>query len=386
MNELKHTGYYSTEAADLTAFRAVVEDNCTAGDVPHAAEVVKNIPVYQASDLDLVNPAARQSVMAEWANVLLNGSGVLAVRGAYADTSSIDAATDIFHNIIASEAAAGGGADHFAAAGSNARIWNVVEKLCHASPEVFARYFGNLAISAVCEAWLGPGYQMTAQVNLVRPGGAAQTCHRDYHLGFMTPEQAAKFPAHIHRLSPLLTLQGAIAHVDMPVESGPTKLLPFSQRYDAGYMAYTRADFADYFDANCVQVPLSKGDALFFSPALFHAAGSNFSQYINRMANLIQISSPMGIAMESMDRAAMSRKLFGALRGMDDLSKDEVAAAIAACADGYAFPTSLDRDPPVGGLAPATMADLMHHALEESWSEAQLNDALSAQSQRRWGH
>lgn len=32
----------------------------------------------------------------------------------------------------------------------------------------------------VSEAWLGPGYQLTAQVNVVRPGGKAQEPHRDY--------------------------------------------------------------------------------------------------------------------------------------------------------------------------------------------------------------
>ena len=32
------------------------------------------------------------------------------------------------------------------------------------------------------------------------------------------------------RLSPLLTLQGAVAHVDMPLESGPTLYLPHSRR------------------------------------------------------------------------------------------------------------------------------------------------------------
>ena len=49
-------------------------------------------------------------------------------------------------------------------------------------------------------------------------------------------------------MSALLTLQGAVAHTDMPVESGPTKLLPFSQRYPQGYVAWRRADFRAYFE------------------------------------------------------------------------------------------------------------------------------------------
>ena len=31
-----------------------------------------------------------------------------------------------------------------------------------------------------CEAWLGPGYQITAQTNVVKPGGKPQQPHRDY--------------------------------------------------------------------------------------------------------------------------------------------------------------------------------------------------------------
>lgn len=33
---------------------------------------------------------------------------------------------------------------------------------------------------AVFEAWLGPGYRVTAQTNIVKPGGRAQQPHRDY--------------------------------------------------------------------------------------------------------------------------------------------------------------------------------------------------------------
>src|SRR3712207_7668635 len=58
------------------------------------------------------------------------------------------------------------------------------------------------------------------------------------------------------RLSPVLTLQGAVAHCDMPVETGPTLYLPYSQLYGPGYLATGRAEFRDYFDRNHVQLPL----------------------------------------------------------------------------------------------------------------------------------
>ena len=41
-------------------------------------------------------------------------------------------------------------------------------------------------LALVSTAWLGPAYQVTSQVNVVRPGGVAQDPHRDYHLGFLS--------------------------------------------------------------------------------------------------------------------------------------------------------------------------------------------------------
>ena len=281
--------FYTPEDCDLDAFGALVDQTLDASAVPHAIAVEKNVPIYEAAG---VGAADRRALLSEWAEVLGQTAGVLVIKGAVPDRALLDRVSDLFHSIIAEEAARGAGAgDHFAKAGSNGRIWNALQKHCLADPESFARYFASPAIDAVCEAWLGPGYQMTAQVNLVRPGGTAQTAHRDYHLGFATAEQAAAYPVHMHHLSPGLTLQGAIAHCDMPVESGPTKLLPFSQTYGPGYLAYHQDAFRDFFEARFVQMPLEAGDALFFNPATFHGAGDNVTSDIQRLANLLQISS-----------------------------------------------------------------------------------------------
>src|SRR5258706_445125 len=77
-------------------------------------------------------------------------------------------------------------------------------------------------------------------------------------------------------------------------------------------------------------------------------------------------------AMETVNRERMSAALFPALKALKAagrLSDAEIANAIASCAEGYSFPTNLDHDPPVGGLAPRTQAQLMHEALEEGWSD-----------------
>jgi ectoine hydroxylase-related dioxygenase (phytanoyl-CoA dioxygenase family) len=55
-----------------------------------------------------------------------------------------------------------------------------------------------------------------------------------------------------------------------------------------------------------VQLELNKGDVIFFSPAIFHAAGENKSTDIQRLVNLLQVSSAFGRAMESIDRVQLS--------------------------------------------------------------------------------
>jgi len=377
------TGYYSADACDLGEFTKIISQTTDKADVPHASAVEKNIPIYDLGTLlpALEDAAQRQSLMAEWAQVLLHGAGIVALKGAYADTTVLDQATAIYEDIIAEEKEGpAGGGDHFAAAGANDRIWNSLQKLCEKSPDVFLRYFANAPIAAICEAWLGPNYQMTAQVNLVHPGGAAQQAHRDYHLGFQSAEQTAAYPAHVHDLSPALTLQGAVAHCDMSVESGPTKLLPFSQTYRSGYAAWRRDDFRAVFEERYVQLPLAKGDAVFFSPALFHAAGANTSTDIHRMANLLQVSSAFGRAMETFDRDKMCCLVYGPLGQLikaGALTPLEVNAAIAATAEGYSFPTNLDTDPPMAGLAPETQAAYLARALQEGVDQASFEAHLT---------
>jgi hypothetical protein len=130
---------------------------------------------------------------------------------------------------------------------------------------------------------------------------------------------------------------------------------------------------------------LRKGDAVFFNPALFHAAGTNRTADVNRMANLLQVSSAFGRAMEAVDRSAMSAVVFPALRAMADAGAPPsmIASVIAACAEGYSFPTNLDLDQPIGGLAPATQAEILHAAVADGWSRQRLETELGAWSARR---
>jgi ectoine hydroxylase-related dioxygenase (phytanoyl-CoA dioxygenase family) len=161
--------------------------------------------------------------------------------------------------------------------------------------------------------------------------------------------------------------------------------LPHSQKYEPGYLAWRLPQFIEYFDAHHVQLPLDKGDAVFFNPALFHAAGHNRSTGIRRMANLLQISSAFGRAMETVDREKIANSLFPVLldRKAEGAHEDWLRRVVAATAEGYPFPTNLDLDPPVGGLAPPSQADILWQAVSEGWAPERLRQELRAGAKRR---
>jgi hypothetical protein len=64
-------------------------------------------------------------------------------------------------------------------------------------------------------------------------------------------------------------------------------------------------------------------------------------------------------------------------------SATAIGNVIAACAEGYAFPTNLDLDQPTDGLAPPTQADILARAVTEGWSRQQLQTELGAANARR---
>ncbi|MBM7804436.1 ectoine hydroxylase-related dioxygenase (phytanoyl-CoA dioxygenase family) [Geodermatophilus bullaregiensis] len=379
-------GWFTADDCRLEDFRAVVETTTDLAAYPHADEVRENVLVYGSRLRDSVaTPEGRRDVQTELARALADGPGIVVFAGAFPDTGVVDRATAVFEALIAEQQAAGVTAgDHFAKPGANDRVWGALDKFAVRDPEAFAAYYGNDVTALVSEAWLGRGYQLTSQVNVVNPGGQAQVAHRDYHLGFMSEEQALAYPAHVHQLSPVMTLQGAVAHCDMPVETGPTMYLPHSQKYAPGYVAFHRSEFTAYFDEHFVQLPLRTGDAAFFNPALFHGAGTNRSSGVRRMANLLQVSSAFGRAMETVDRDAMCRALYPVLLAQRAAGVDErtLRTVLAASAEGYAFPTNLDRDQPIGGLAPETQAELVWRALQEEWTPDALDAELTAQAGR----
>jgi ectoine hydroxylase-related dioxygenase (phytanoyl-CoA dioxygenase family) len=369
----------------------------TKENFPLSHSTASDILIYDSSEVNkrLSNSTLSSScphfnaLASEWTRALHTGPGVIVMRGAYTDPYMIDAVSREFESIILSEEIDGGHGDHFAKAGNNSRIWNAQEKLALKNPHLYVEYYNNTVMAAVSKAWLGPNYQMTSQVNSSHPGSRAQDPHTDYHLGFRGNDEVAEFPAHAHRMSQFLTLQGAIAHVDMPLESGPTTFLPYSQACESNYMLWRREDFKEYYKEHRKQLPLAKGDIVFFNPGLIHAAGDNTSYNVDRMANLIQVNSCFGQAMEIVDRQRICKHVYEDLYDRHVRKGESVTnlRAIDSSAFGNPFPTNLDRDPPQnGGKPPLSQKDVLVKALEDKVGILEFQKRMDAHTIKRRTH
>ena len=372
---------------DLAEFASLCSQSVNAKDYPFSSNVQQKVVIYEGDYFrSLIGSKQAQDLKTELHHCLKDGPGVLVIRKAFPDFQVIDRATEVFKEIITDENNfTESRGDHFAKPGENERIWNALQKFCERDTDAFVAYYNNPVLCFMSEAWLGPFFQVTSQVNIIKPGGQAQQPHRDYHLGFQDDSLISEFPVASQINSQFLTLQGAVAHTDMKTSSGPTLLLPFSQQYQLGYMAWRNPEFIEYFQNNCVQLPLKKGDAAFFSPALFHAGGNN-TESSDRIANLLQISSAFAKAMESVDRAKMTKLIYPVLLAGKQaklLSADETKTVAASVVEGYPFPTNLDSDSPMEGSAPETVQALMERALSEEWSVDRFCDCLDEATKRR---
>lgn len=151
-----------------------------------------------------------------------------------------------------------------------------------------------------------------------------------------------------------------------------------------GYSLWPEPAYRDYFLQHAVQMPLQVGDAIFFVPSLHHAAGANCTTNLDRVANLIQVSSAFGKTMEIIDMYKVAECVYPALlRQWPSLSDLERDAIITACCDDYAFPTNLDRDPPIEGKAPYTHAHITRGALDEGCTLQQYSNEMKQLQERR---
>ena len=337
--------YFSQSDIDYDDLAKICSQKTLQEDYPFADSVSNNVVIYDANYLEtfIGDSENELRLKTELHQVLEGGPGVFVIRNLYRH-DAIDQSNKIFEKIVESEGNTSN--DHFAS-GTNTRIWNAFQKVALEDPNAFISYYSNNLLKLVAESWCGPNSQMTAQVNIVRPGGEMQKPHRDYHLGFQENQIVELFPISAHRLSNYLTLQGGVAHTDMPLASGPTMVLPYSQQYELGYLAWRDNACTDFFNDNAVQNQMNKGDGIFFNPALLHGAGSNTTKDFHRIGNLLQISSPFGKTMERIDYLKIINRIYPLLleHSINKTLSEKLIENVLVCAtDGYAFPTNLDND------------------------------------------
>lgn len=384
-SSLNHQVYFSDSDIDYDELISICSQETIEANYPLSNSISNNVVIYDAKDFRsfVGNIEEEIKLKTEMHHVLESGPGVFVVRNLY-NEDVIDESNAIFEKIVKNESNSSN--DHFAA-GTNTRIWNSFQKVAMENQEAFINYYSNDLVKIIAESWCGPNSQMTAQVNIVRPGGEMQKPHRDYHLGFQENEVVEKFPISIHRLSNYLTLQGGVAHTDMPLESGPTVVLPYSQQYDLGYLTWRDTNFADFFNKYSVQNSMSKGDGIFFNPAIFHAAGANITNNFHRIGNLLQISSAFGKTMEHIDYIKIITHIYPSLLDHiknKTLSERLIENVLICATDGYAFPTNLDSDKNSDSkLQGMSMFDLTKQSLLDSLSPEKFKLKLLEQQQVR---
>jgi Na+/serine symporter len=81
----------------------------------------------------------------------------------------------------------------------------------------------------------------------------------------------------------------------------------------------------------------------------------------------------------------MVRAIYPALLAMKAAGRPQrdLHNAVVATAEGYAFPTNLDSDQPIGSLAPPSQVDSVLAALDSNLSADELDVVLRAQQERR---
>ena len=374
--------YFSESDIDYDELTNICSQETLKDDYPLSDSISNNVVIYDAKDFVSFVGNIKQEIKlkTEMHQVLENGPGVFVIRNLYSE-DVIDQSNVIFEKIVKREN--GSSNDHFAS-GTNTRIWNSFQKVALDNADAFINYYSNDLVKIIAESWCGPNSQMTAQVNIVRPGGEMQKPHRDYHLGFQENKVVEKFPISIHRLSNYLTLQGGIAHTDMPLESGPTIVLPYSQQYDLGYLTWRDSNFGEFFNQFAVQNSMSKGDGIFFNPAIFHAAGSNNTNDFHRMGNLLQISSAFGKTMEHIDYFKIITHIYPSLLNHKTLSDRLIENVLICATDGYAFLTNLDSDKNSDSkLQGMSMFELTKQSLLDSVSPKKFNSKLLEHQQVR---
>ncbi|MEK9880914.1 MAG: phytanoyl-CoA dioxygenase, partial [Paracoccaceae bacterium] len=124
-----YQGYFSQQDCSTEPFLSLISETLPLTDLNFASAIEKNIPIYDTRIVDdILRSSSRQDLLAEWAYVIGERSGIVVLKQAILDLDAVDEATEIFSDIIEEERQTSSGGDHFGERGANDRIWNSLQK------------------------------------------------------------------------------------------------------------------------------------------------------------------------------------------------------------------------------------------------------------------
>lgn len=216
-------------------------------------------------------------------------------------------------------------------------------------------------------------------------------------LSHVPTEHIPSYPIMSQMASQLQTLQGAVAHTDMPLECGPTRLAPFSHQFQKGYMALKNPEYISIVDKYMSQLPLKRGDAIIFNPACFHQPGINTTENA-REACLFQIANTWTVHMVLIDRKEMAKSVWPVMKrwakqaekpgqinggGKPHKTQHQLDALISATCEDTTYSVnwrvgkvSKHKNEKTDVQATQTQVQAIHAALKEGWDDDKVYKTL----------
>jgi hypothetical protein len=105
--------WMTAESCKLDDFIKLIGRESSLSDYPLASTVQSNVLIYEGEAVRAAvkDTDQRKAIMAEWAEAVYSGPGILMFKNAFPDKAVLDAATDTFNAMIKEqhEAKTGGG-------------------------------------------------------------------------------------------------------------------------------------------------------------------------------------------------------------------------------------------------------------------------------------
>src|ERR1700710_1011634 len=88
----RRLAWYREDDCSVADLAAALEPGDAYETLHYPASIQKGVPVYACRDLASAvdDPAQRRELLAEWARVLSEGSGVFVLQQAFSDTTPVD--------------------------------------------------------------------------------------------------------------------------------------------------------------------------------------------------------------------------------------------------------------------------------------------------------